>query len=330
MFKKRQEPRVSGTRTAVIAALLIGAGMTSAATINVQVVTDKSIYKIGDTVYWTVYAWASKGDNRGVALLSADMEEDTADTLQLPSIAGGEFAGTAYGTEEKFVKFVDPVLSQVSPELRGILVMQLPNDRRLDIGNDGRTDHILVQGSYTIVEHGWHTLSVILNAANYWPDSVNLMAAAFETINSSPARFRVGLDGDINGDYCVNMLDFSVLAAWWAGSQCDATPYCDGADVTGDGVVDLSDAAVVVGQWLWCDRPDQAGLEADINKDRYVNMLDFSVLAEWWAGSTCNIMPYCDGADVATDGVVDLSDATLFAAQWLWCDDPGNPACAAF
>ncbi|MBE0535404.1 MAG: hypothetical protein IH624_07010 [Phycisphaerae bacterium] len=328
MLKKRRSTLAGPACLMAIAVLFLAAGMPAkGATLNARVLTDKGIYNIGDTVNWTVYMWASKGDNRGIALLSVDMHDDTVDTVQLPALNGADFAKTAYGTPEKFLRMSDPVISSTPPDLRGILVMQLPYDRKLDIGNDGRTDRILAHGSYTITEHGWHTLSAIVNAANYWPDSVSLMSTAFEVVKISPARIRVGLAADVNADFCVNMLDYSILAAWWGSSQCGDMPYCDGADITADGSVDLSDAAVLAGQWLSCDGPDDGGLKGDVNKDHYVNMLDISVVARWWGHSNCDTHSYCDGADATGDGQVDFGDAAIIASQWLWCDDPTNHAC---
>ncbi len=327
MCKKLRE-LLSAAAMMAIGVLLLG-GASYGATINVQVVTDRGVYGTGDTVYWTVYAWASKGDNRGVALLSADLDDSTPDTLELPWVDADQFEGSAYGTMQKFVKLVDPVISPVPPELRGIIVMQLPTDRRLDIGNDGRQDHVLAKGSYTVASRGRHTLAAVLNGANYWPDPVSTASRAFELINSYPAYFMVGgLEGDVNGDYCVDMADFATVAAWWASTECHMPPYCGGADITRDGVVDLGDAAIVAGQWLSCEDPG-GGLSGDINGDRYVNMVDLSMLAKWWGSSQCHLPPYCGGADISGDGQIDLRDAAVVASQWLWCDDPANSACSA-
>lgn len=67
-----------------------------------------------------------------------------------------------------------------------------------------------------------------------------------------------GLESDLCNDDCyVNMSDFSVLAGQWGRTDCAAPDYCQGADLLiggeRDEKVDLSDAAVMISEWLKCE-----------------------------------------------------------------------------
>jgi hypothetical protein len=55
------------------------------------------------------------------------------------------------------------------------------------------------------------------------------------------------LEGDVNGDCCVNIQDhLAVLAAW---GPCPAPPGACAADIDGDGMVGITDLLVVLAQW---------------------------------------------------------------------------------
>jgi hypothetical protein len=65
-----------------------------------------------------------------------------------------------------------------------------------------------------------------------------------------------GLGGNIYDDdgHCiVNFKDYAVLAGHWLDTGCASPGYCDGADITEDGTVDIDDAAQMVAEWLGCN-----------------------------------------------------------------------------
>ena len=60
---------------------------------------------------------------------------------------------------------------------------------------------------------------------------------------------------------------------------------------------------------------------ADLNRDRYVDMSDFSMLSMEWLNSDCDAFTGCSYADLAADSQVNIADLGLFAADWLGCTD---------
>ena len=55
--------------------------------------------------------------------------------------------------------------------------------------------------------------------------------------------------GDSDNDKDVDFRDFALLANKWR--QADSNLYCGGADLTGDGIVDITDLAVFADNWLY-------------------------------------------------------------------------------
>jgi len=320
----------------VLLALLVTVfgSSTLAATINLRVETDKARYRIGDTVQWKVYAWASSGDNFGVSFLSIHLDDDTADMLNPPGLNGEEFLGTAYGTDEKFQIIGSGSVSNESPDLREISVAQLPWDMVPNIGNDGWDDHVLAQGGYVVSAVGEHTLtpSFYGTGAHYWVDSVGTSVLPFETRNVVQAEFSVVLKADINLDYYVNFIDYAILAARWERKDCDSTQACDGADLSGDGAVTFTDVLFFAGQWLECTDPDQpycgGPLSADINLDERVSLFDYAIVAAAWMRDDCDTTLACDRADIDGDGAVMFGDVSIVAGQWLACSNRNLNYCS--
>ena len=57
--------------------------------------------------------------------------------------------------------------------------------------------------------------------------------------------------GDINNDNSVNFKDFAALANEWQGKDCDAfNNWCNKADLTGDGNVNMYDVEALIKYWL--------------------------------------------------------------------------------
>ena len=59
------------------------------------------------------------------------------------------------------------------------------------------------------------------------------------------------VQGDLNGDCKVDMLDFAQFANWWLRTDCvSGNSFCNGADFQPDGDVDMIDLALFVQNWL--------------------------------------------------------------------------------
>jgi hypothetical protein len=59
------------------------------------------------------------------------------------------------------------------------------------------------------------------------------------------------VQGDLNGDCKVDMLDFAQLANWWLRTDCGSgNSFCNGADFQPDGDVDMIDFAFFAQNWL--------------------------------------------------------------------------------
>ena len=224
-------------------ALLVLTAIVTAAEINVTIETDKPNYRIGQTVNWTIKAWASAGDNRGVNTVSVKLTEDSGEALQLPLMDGVDFLGTDYSQADGFT--TAPVYVSPSNALTSMVVYQIQIVP--DIGNDG-SEKVLSQGNYLVGNLGTHTLDIELEGAFYWPTSTSLIAVPFETDNVSDIVFGVYHRADINYDGNVDSDDLAILSGQWlatgAGLQADIEP----AD--GDGIVDMNDFALLAEEWL--------------------------------------------------------------------------------
>jgi glucuronoarabinoxylan endo-1,4-beta-xylanase len=72
------------------------------------------------------------------------------------------------------------------------------------------------------------------------------------------------------------------------------------------------------------------GLTSDIDPDCYVNYNDLKIITDYWLNTDCALYDDCGGADFEpTDGVVNLFDLSIFAEQWMMCNDPEDPDCTA-
>lgn len=258
----------------MLAAVSLGTTMSPAATLNVAVSTDRTSYFPGQTVQWTITAWASSGDNAGIALLSVSLNDDLAEPLNPALNTVTELTDTEYGLTEGFTLASAGTPAATSPRLRDILIFQSPVARTLNIGNDN-VPHVLCRGSYVVNTVGTHSLIPTINAGNYWPDA-SANAMAFEVNLTTSVSFgvlalpafcgdtnTVYLDGDLATpqDCYVNVVDFSVLHLWWLENSCVGPSWCAGADINQSGIVDMTDGILWVGDWLKCTDPANAACD---------------------------------------------------------------------
>jgi hypothetical protein len=176
----------------------------SASTLNLQVTTDKPVYAPGETVTWTVAAWASAGDNRGVAMLGVDLAESQLEALSsalLDPVAGDPTSKQLhlglYNHASGFLLASDLTGGTpggtYDPDVPGVLsevgVLQMPYDPVFNVGNDGSA-HVFATGEYVPAALGSHTLSLAVTDALYWRLATDT-TARFESANATPVTFLV-------------------------------------------------------------------------------------------------------------------------------------------
>lgn len=59
--------------------------------------------------------------------------------------------------------------------------------------------------------------------------------------------------GDFDNNKTVNFTEFTQMALKWL--QADLSFYCGGTDLTGDGLIDLNDLAILCNHWLEATTP---------------------------------------------------------------------------
>ncbi|MFZ9033844.1 MAG: dockerin type I domain-containing protein, partial [Anaerohalosphaeraceae bacterium] len=78
----------------------------------------------------------------------------------------------------------------------------------------------------------------------------------------------------------------------WGYSIFELEVYqdCEGADINGDGIVDISDLGILTSYWLEPDCNAYNDCDgADIYDDNTVDYLDFAIFTEYWQCNTCSI-----------------------------------------
>jgi peptidyl-prolyl cis-trans isomerase A (cyclophilin A) len=91
-------------------------------------------------------------------------------------------------------------------------------------------------------------------------------------------------------------------------------PVCASAlqgDINGDCIVDLLDFMILAEHWLY------GSIAADINVDGKVNFNDYSLFASHWMQQNCTAPNWCAGADLNKNGTVDTPDVLMLAERWM-------------
>ena len=247
--------------------VLLQINIAPADVVHLKVETDQDMYLVGQTVHWTVYAWAEPGINRGIAYINFDLKDNAAETLNPALKSGDDFVDTEFGTPEKFIDREAGTWD--IDTLHDIIAYQFPTNRKLDVGNSG-DPNVFCKGSYTATVLGAHTLSILDYRVDYWIEE-SLQVISFETIDPINAVFEVipepaicgdpgtiylKADLDLNCD--VNLSDFNILAKHWIRDDCVDPTWCEGADISQDHFVNLSDLCLFASQWLYCTDPANA------------------------------------------------------------------------
>jgi len=128
---------------------------------------------------------------------------------------------------------------------------------------------------------------------------------------------RLGLRfaADFNGDYKVNFLDYTELAAAW-GSSLGQPNFNNICDLHDNDTIDWADLSLFCDDWLLGLRPLDMWFAADFNSDYKVNFLDYAELAAAWMSSLGQPV-FNDVYDLHDDDIIDAIDLGLFCDQWL-------------
>ncbi len=101
-------------------------------------------------------------------------------------------------------------------------------------------------------------------------------------------------------------------------NTCDEVTYYGWSlpsDIYRDCRVNLADYAVFAGNWLRCNNPNNA--DCDFAAFDELGYMPSSCHGIWQSGFGID-------SDLNRDCYVDLLDLAAFAEQWLWCNDPQN------
>jgi hypothetical protein len=65
----------------------------------------------------------------------------------------------------------------------------------------------------------------------------------------------------------------------------------------------------------------------DLNQDCRVDLSDYAILAGQWLVANCGTPLWCNGADLDKNNSVDLADLLQVAANWVACTEPYTAGC---
>jgi hypothetical protein len=109
----------------------------------------------------------------------------------------------------------------------------------------------------------------------YCPDGVGL--EDFDSMSDCfLAMLTIGAELADDNDLTVNLNELANLSAYWEQTGCG----CNGADITGNGVVDVNDLTELADVWLMRQRPDCA--IADLNRDTEIDLVDMMIFLDAW------------------------------------------------
>ena len=86
-------------------------------------------------------------------------------------------------------------------------------------------------------------------------------------------------------------------------------------DLNRDCYVDMLDFAMLAEEWLAEEPAYNCDLFAD--DESIVDLRDFAIFASFWRDSTCRQSNGCGGSDFDRSGTVDFADLMIFAEYWL-------------
>jgi hypothetical protein len=128
-----------------------------------------------------------------------------------------------------------------------------PGDR-VEVAVNGQTE-LVIDGQVAGASQTY-TMSTPIVVSQYAGQSISLQIALYpggteaaEVYITNMRMVAVTLAEDINGDKVINIADLMALSQHWLEDSCDYSEHCSGADISGDGKVDLIDLARLAAQW---------------------------------------------------------------------------------
>jgi len=144
---------------------------------------------------------------------------------------------------------------------------------RFALGPDGRR-HVAFASNSQDLRGVWY----IGETDSGWGDPIYV---AGEATGNQGTSIAIGPDGDVVVGYSLSGFDGVVFADLFVATLKDDAP-CVG-DLNSDGVVNVSDLLILLGNWGTCD--DCSNCPADLNYDCTVNVSDLLILLGNWG--TC-------------------------------------------
>lgn len=262
----------------LIAGPLAAAGLAQTVTVSLTSSEDGMTVSPGATINWQIAFTTSTGDNAGLALLIADLEQDAGNpgTLDIPP------AGSVPGAMANFSRpagisnpgELNPATGYVGVQRGTMGALNL-----VQIGGGQNTFGVAQPGGTGIAENAnvvggvGQSGSVVLASGSfaapatdgdYTFNMTNVIANVVDTLNTPPAFSPVVAASVATGS---NSFSFTVSA----GGGCSAA--CMGADVDGDCDVDLTDLGVLLG-----DFGCTGGCAGDTDNDGDTDLTDLGVL----------------------------------------------------
>jgi hypothetical protein len=217
----------------------------SAQTLTLYAPTDRSAYRLGDTVTWWIEASTDETTNQGISLLGVDLTVNQPVSLSPAANDGTDLTGSDFDSAAGFAMLsagtVDPAAPAGQAALLDVLVSQVGFDPAFTGAGHGQ-DTFFATGSFVASVEGSYHLSLSVTGANYWNLDSPASAEAFAAFALAGANFTVidPAPGDANVDGVVSDADYTI----WADNfgAVDATWYM--GDFNGDGQVTDGDYTI--------------------------------------------------------------------------------------
>ena len=145
-------------------------------------------------------------------------------------------------------------------------------------------------------------------------DCRDLAVFASRWLAGAAAGPQPALPADLDYNGRVDMADYAIFAQAWMSQpgQANWNPACDISNPK-DNIIDWKDLAVFAENWLY---QTPAILMPDFDYDGDVDFDDLNRLTNYWL-SPCVGPIWCEGCDLDKNSWVDFIDFSIFAQQWL-------------
>jgi hypothetical protein len=104
---------------------------------------------------------------------------------------------------------------------------------------------------HPLVQTGQRFCSVTGILEQYTGTKYSVFYDYYQLLTTSINDFTITQTADCDGDCDVDLADFSVFGFYWQQNDCNEPSWCDGADLTENGNVDMADLTELCNYWLW-------------------------------------------------------------------------------